>query len=212
MLSVIFDMDGTLIDTQREYIRAWNHAGELCGFSNMAKHIPEIAGMTREKWGRYLLTIYPTLDVKKFVEEEDKYMAEHLVPAYMPGAKEMLDFLKEKGVKMALASGTSKPSILKLLRAVEATEYFGAIVSGHEVENSKPFPDVFLRAAELIGAKPEDCIVFEDSGNGVKAAYAAGMKCIGVPDVAPFTPEIKKMLYKEFTSLFEAKEFIKELF
>ena len=177
----------------------------------MAKHIPEIAGMTREKWGRYLLTIYPTLDVKKFVEEEDKYMAEHLVPAYMPGAKEMLDFLKEKGVKMALASGTSKPSILKLLCAVDATEYFGAIVSGHEVENSKPSPDVFFRAAELIGAKPEDCIVFEDSGNGVKAAYAAGMKCIGVPDVAPFTQETKKMLYKEFTSLFEAKELIKEL-
>ena len=83
-------------------------------------------------------------------------------------------------------------------------EYFDAIVGGNEVINGKPAPDIFLLAAERLGVKPCECYVFEDSSNGIKAAYNAGMKPIGVPDIAKLDSETKKFLFAEIGQLDEA--------
>jgi beta-phosphoglucomutase-like phosphatase (HAD superfamily) len=82
--------------------------------------------------------------------------------------------------------------------------YFAGFVGSHDVVNGKPAPDVFLKAAEIIAAKPEECFIFEDSANGIIAGHTAGMKCIGVPDMVKFSQKIKSIMFAELNDLSEA--------
>ncbi len=204
MFSVIFDMDGTLLDTQSICIPAWEYAGNLQHIPGMGSAIAKVCGMNENGWTRYLEDKYPSLDIPLFKVTMRKYIIDNLKVRYKKGAAELIDFLKSKGIRLALASGTSRPSIDHHLKEVGAQDLFEVIVGGKDVENGKPHPDVFILTAQKMGVDPKDCYVFEDSANGVRAAYAAGMKPIGIPDVAPFTDDIKKLMYTELTSLDEA--------
>ena len=189
IFSVIFDMDGTLLDTERICIPAWDRAGEKQGFQNVGKHIPNVCGTNAAGSSAYLAHTFPTMNVPAFKQDVRNYIEKHLVVQYKPGAKELVGFLKEKGVKLALASGSSHDSIDHHLKAVGATDYFDVIVSGGDVQNGKPAPDIFLLTAQKMGVNPQDCYVIEDSKNGIKAATAAGMRCIGIPELVPFDDE-----------------------
>lgn len=212
MSSVIFDMDGTLLDTQRICMPAWDWAGEQQCFENMGRHIPAVCGTNEIGWKGFLRENYPTLDVEKFSSDARDYIIEHLVVKYMPGAEQLLEFLKSKGVKLALASGSSHQSINHHLDKVGGAHYFDVMIGGTDVQNGKPDPDIFLLAAEKLGVNPKDCYVIEDSANGVRAGYAAGMKCVGIPDIVQFGEETKALLTKEFASMYEAYEYFKEMF
>lgn len=212
MFSVIFDMDGTLFDTQRICIPAWDFAGEKQGIKNVGAHIPAVCGMSDAGWKQYLKDNFPTLDVSQFGVDARNYIVENLVVRYMPGAQELVKFLYEKGIKLAIASGSSPNSIKHHLGEVDGEVYFDVIVGGSEVAKSKPAPDIFLFAAQKLGVAPGDCYVLEDSENGIRAAHAAGMKAIGVPDVAQFCDEVKALETAEFPSMFEALEYFKTLF
>ena len=211
MFGVIFDMDGTLLDTQRICIPAWDHAGELQGFKNIGQHIPAVCGKNEAGWSKYLKDRYPTIDMPKFNVDARAYVMEHLVVQYMPGAEELVKFLKSKGVKLAIASGSSRDEIHHHLNELGDTHYFDVIVGGPDVDNCKPAPDIFLLAAEKLGTKPEDCYVLEDSENGIRAGFAAGMKTIGVPDIVQFSDEVKALETAEFPSMVEALEYFKTL-
>ena len=206
---IIFDMDGTLLDTQKIYMPAWKWAGEIQGFSDMDKTALLMCGTNEVGSTKYLKDHFPTLDIVKFKADAEDYVNENLTIRYKEGVKETLDFLKEKGIKLGLASGTSREKAIKRLNFVNALDYFDVIVCGNEIENGKPAPDIFLKAANLLGANPEECIVFEDSDNGIKSGYNAGMKVIGIPDVKPFSEEIKSMLYAEFDTMDKAIELFK---
>ena len=206
---IIFDMDGTLLDTQKIYMPAWKWAGEIQGFSDMDKTALLMCGTNEVGSTKYLKDHFPTLDIVKFKADAEVYVNENLTIRYKEGVKETLDFLKEKGIKLGLASGTSREKAIKRLNFVNALDYFDVTVCGNEIENGKPAPDIFLKAANLLGAKPEECIVFEDSDNGIKSGYNAGMKVIGIPDVKPFSEEIKSMLYAEFDTMDKAIELFK---
>lgn len=204
MFSVIFDMDGTLLDTQRICIPAWEHAGSLQGIEGIGNHIPNVCGMNKIGSDKYLTDNFPSIDLEKFREDARIYLVENTVVKFMPGAKELLDFLKENNIKIGLATGTSRPSVMHHLNEVKATDYFDAIVCGTDIKNGKPAPDIFLKSARILGVAPESCYVFEDSPNGIIAGHAAGMKCIGVPDIVTFKEEIKKLMFKELSSLADA--------
>lgn len=204
MFSVIFDMDGTLLDTQKICIPAWEYAGRQQGIIGAGAHIPNVCGMNLAGSLQYIRDNFPGVDPDKFKEDSRDYINRNGVVRFKTGAEELLDYLKSRGIKIALATGTSKPSVMHHLNEVGATEYFDAIVCGGDVTNGKPAPDIFLLAAEKLGAKPVECFVFEDSPNGVRAAHSAGMKCIGVPDIAPFPKEIKGLMFRELTTLNEA--------
>lgn len=206
MFSVIFDMDGTLLDTQRICIPAWDYAGRLQKFENMGQHIPHVCGMNEAGWTKYLENNFPALDVSTFKKEVKNYIQKNLEIKFKPGAVELLNFLKEIGVKMAVASGSGCSEVKRNLEKVRALSYFDAITGGSDVKNGKPAPDIFLHAADLLGVKPDSCFVFEDSANGVKAAHTAGMKCIGIPDIVAFDKETEKMMFAQLNSLSEAIE------
>lgn len=211
MYSVIFDMDGTLLDTQRICIPAWDYAGERQGLSGLGRYIPSVCGMNAQGWGKYLLDRHPEIDLAKFTVESRQYALDNLVIRYKKGAGELLSYLWDKGIRTAVASGSSHGSIEHHLRELGIYERFDAIVGGHDVEHGKPAPDIFLLAAEKIGARPEDCIVFEDSANGVRAGHAAGMRVIGIPDIVEFTDGVRELLWHECTDMTEALEIIRDL-
>jgi len=97
----------------------------------------------------------------------------------MPGVAELIEELYKNKVKLVVASSASIKNIEIVLKMFNLERFFETKVSGDEVNNGKPAPDIFLYAAKVIGAQPEECIVIEDSKNGVEAAKSAGMKCIG---------------------------------
>lgn len=209
MFSVILDMDGTLLDTQRICIPAWDYAGEKQGFKNIGSHIPNICGMNQNGWTNYLKTNFKGLDTDVFTRDARQYILDNGKVEYKKGAQELIAFLKQNNIKIGLASGTSRKSVEHHLNEVKATDIFDAIVAGNEVENGKPAPDVFLVTAKKMGVNPETCFVFEDSPHGIKAGFSAGMKCIGIPDIVDFSEDIKKLMFAHLSDLSQAIEILK---
>ncbi len=195
MFSVIFDMDGTLLDTQRICIPAWDFAGDNQGLENVGRHMPAVCGMNEEAWSSYLAERYPSIDLTTFKKDTKDYVIKNLKVKFMPGIERLLKFLKQNGIKIGLASGSSHEIINYYLNQLNSEDYFDVIVSGNDVEHSKPEPDIFLKTAELMGVNPSDCFVFEDSENGIRAGRAAGMKCVGIPDIVDFSDEVSGMLF-----------------
>ena len=204
MFSVIFDMDGTLLDTQKICIPAWDYAGEKQGYQNVGHLMPLVCGMNLNGSNKVLTDNYPDIDIPRFRADSRQYITDNLEVRFMKGAKELLDYLKNRDIKIGLATGTSRPSVLHHLNEVDALPYFDALVCGTEIENGKPAPDIFLKTAELMGVDPDTCFVFEDSENGILAGHRAGMKCIGIPDIANFTDETKSLMYCELEDLGQA--------
>jgi HAD superfamily hydrolase (TIGR01509 family) len=110
--------------------------------------------------------------------------------ALKPGAEELLTLLKSLGIPKALATSSSREKAMRTLAAVRATEWFEAVVTRTDVARGKPSPDLFLRAACELGLPADQCIALEDSYNGVRAAQAAGIRVIMVPDLLPATTEM----------------------
>lgn len=210
MFSVIFDMDGTLLDSQRVISNAWFYALDLQNLQKDYVFAASCMGMNETGWRNKLKERYPDIDISRFVKDLKQHTKEHYVVEFKKGAKELLDFLKENDIKVALASGSPKDLILENLTCVNALCYFDAIIGSEDVKRGKPEPDVFLLAAEKIGAENEDCFVFEDSANGIIAAHKAGMKPIGVTDLFPFDKETKKLMFKELKSLDQAIDIFKK--
>ncbi len=211
MFSVIFDMDGTLLDTQKICIPAWEYGGNKQGFVGVGNLIYNVCGMNENGWTNFLLEKFPQMDAVQFKKDVREYINKNGKIALKKGAKELLDYLKNQNIKIGLASGSSLNSIEHHLKEVGVRDYFDAVAGGLEVENGKPAPDVFLLAAKRLGADPCDCYVFEDSANGILAGHRAGMKCIGVPDLVGFESSVKDLMTAELTSLDEAIPLFKKL-
>ena len=124
------------------------------------------------------------------------------------GVAELLGFLKKNGKKIALASSTRRQTVENQLREAEIYDYFDGIVCGDMVTKSKPNPDIYLKACELMKVDPKECYAVEDSYNGIRAAHAAGMKAIMVPDLLEPTPEILELTDQKFNSLMELQKFL----
>ena len=125
-----------------------------------------------------------------------------------PGLYEILEFFRQRGVKIALATSTSRETAELNLRLAKVSDYFDVLVCGGDVTNGKPHPEVFLTAAERLGFSPESCVAFEDSINGIKSAYAAGMTTVMVPDFLQPTDEIKPMITYLCKDLSEAAAYL----
>lgn len=212
--AVVFDMDGVLFDTERLYDKAWRIAAEELKMDDIEYIISSCRGVneqdSRKIFGNKYGEKVSYSEARNLVNKiGGEIIKENGVPI-KNGVYELLEYLKENKFGIALASSTRKDVVLSYLEEVKIVNYFDAIVTGDMIENGKPEPDIYLEACRRIKEKPQDCIAVEDSFNGIKSAYSAGMKTIMVPDLAMPTKEIEKLLYKKFDSLIDVKKFLKE--
>ena len=207
----IFDMDGTLFDSERIYKDAWLETVNYFGKDRGAELLKAVSGASEANCRKAIHEFYPDVDVDKFFDyviETAEKIFENGVDM-MKGVPEILKFFEENGVKMALASSSSMDVISKNVERANIKKYFTAIISGDSVENGKPAPDIFLKAAKEINVPANDCYVFEDSFNGIRSAYAAGCAPIMIPDTMQPTDEIKKICTGIYSNFIEAMNAIK---
>ena len=204
---VIFDMDGTLFDTETLFQNEWNHIASEMGVTLPANFKYEICGTSGEPMDRILEKYYHVdkgTPIQKLCKARVIELLKKEVPL-KPGVESILSFFQEKNLPMAIGSSSPLPLILQNLEVTGLTPYFQALASGDEVERGKPSPDIFLLAAEKLGVPPSECLVFEDSPNGIRAASNAGMIPILVPDIMPITDDIRQQRAHLFKTLAEAE-------
>jgi len=212
--AVIFDMDGLLFDTERLYLDMSAISQKQFGVEiPLELHLQTIGLRLADSTNLYHSKYGPDFPVDAFMRRTKEMVYAHIdrngIPI-KPGAEELLQELHGTDISVVLASSSPKWMIEKNLSLSSLDFYFHLIVSGDEVPSGKPAPDIFLRAAELAGVEPRSCFVIEDSNNGIRAAFAAGMIPIMVPDVKPPDPEVKEMIFRECRDLFEVKNILKE--
>ncbi len=198
MKAVIFDMDGLLLDTERLAALAYDYAGEAIGIGKAGYMIYSVLGLTVSAADEVLRKEFGDgYDAKAFSAKKREftldYEEKHGVPV-KPYAKEIIEYLKQRGVKLALASSTYSETVRRQLTKIGIYDSFDAVVTGDQVSCSKPAPDIYLRTCELLGIDPSDAIALEDGKNGIFSAYSAGCRVITVPDLWQPDEEVKKIV------------------
>jgi beta-phosphoglucomutase len=206
----IFDLDGVLVDTAVYHYQAWKKLANFLGFDFTVAQNEELKGISRIdslkkilNWGNLNINddheIHRLANIKNddYVSMIEKMTAEEV----LPGALAFLNLTKEQGIKIALGSASKNSSII--LKRTEIASFFDVIVDGNAVSKSKPNPEVFIKAQQLLGVFPHESVVFEDAAAGIKAAKLAQMKVVGigseiilreadliVPNLKNMTPQI----------------------
>lgn len=184
----IFDLDGVLVDTAKYHYLAWKQLADELGFDFTRQQNEALKGVSRMRSLELLLGFGGMMG--RFSEEEMHDMAEKKNRIYveyvkklrqeelLPGVKELLERMKDSGIKIAFGSASKNAEMI--LEGLGITKYFDAIVDGTMVTKAKPDPEVFLLGAKLLGVSAEECVVFEDSTAGIQAAKRAGMGTVGI--------------------------------
>ncbi|MCR5499399.1 MAG: HAD family phosphatase [Acetatifactor sp.] len=197
--AVLFDMDGTLIDTEKYYRVFWPKAMAEFGY-----HMTDEQVLSMRSLGR---PFAPARLKEWFGEELDYYAVRarrtEMMEAQLdvdgiqlkPGAVEILEELRRRGILAAVATATPPERTEKYLGLTGIRPYFSKIISATQVKEGKPSPDIYLYACEQLGLAPEECMAVEDAPNGILAAYRAGLRVVMVPDQTQPTEELQGMLY-----------------
>ena len=213
--AVIFDVDGTLLDTERIYMKAWKEAAAEAGYVMPDSVLQKTRAVNTKGAARIFEEEIGNGFSYQAVRPIRVRIAEEIIrresPILKPGVLELLAFLEEKGIRLSVASSTNQQGTREHLAESRILDRFEVVVGGDMVTNGKPHPDIFLKAAETLGLAPEACIVVEDSPAGIRAAHAAGMKAVLVPDQAAITQEIIDMADVVLNSLLEMPAYLQAL-
>ena len=210
--AVIFDMDGVIFDSERLVIECWEVVAAKHNIPDIVEICMRVQGNNREETGKRFREKYgkefPYETYKKEVTVLflERY-GEGRLPL-KPGVIEILEELKHRHVPLALASSTRSDIVRQELDDAHLLSYFDAVLGGDMVPRSKPEPDIFLAAAAALQAEPKYCYVLEDSYNGIRAAYRAGMHPIMVPDMQLPTEEIRGIAEAVVENLAAALEYL----
>jgi beta-phosphoglucomutase len=199
----IFDLDGVIVDTAKYHFIAWQKISSQLGIEFTPEHNEELKGVSRVRSLDIILEIgkinISQEDKNRWLHQKNEDYLSYIVnmdqTEILPGVLPVLQFLKERNQKIAL--GSASKNARPILEKTGIIDYFDAIVDGNDVTNAKPNPEVFLRAAKLIGATNENAIVFEDSVAGIQAANTAKMISIGIGEESILHEA--KYIFKDFT-------------
>ena len=199
----IFDLDGVIVDTARYHFLAWQKLAQEIGIEFTPEHNEQLKGVSRVRSLDLILELGQVTaeqEVKNrwLIQKNDDYLSylkdiDH--SEILPGVMPILQYLKDNN--QAIALGSASKNARPILEKTGIINYFDAIVDGNDVTNAKPDPEVFLQAAKLLGANPENAIVFEDSVAGVQAANIANMTSIGIGEENILHEA--KYIFKDFT-------------
>ncbi|OWZ83859.1 HAD family hydrolase [Natranaerobius trueperi] len=181
--AVIFDMDGVIIDSEPIHIEIEKKLIKKMGIELDSKQHESYIGMTMEAlWEQIRSDFKLNYSVEELVENHKKevynYLASSALPLF-PNIKNLILESKQNNLETAVASSSPKKIIELVVNKLDINCFFDYLISGEQVQKSKPYPDIFLQTAKQLRVSPNQCLVIEDSSNGVKAAKAAEMKCIG---------------------------------
>ena len=195
--AVLWDMDGTLIDSEPYWMKSegafakanngnWT---EQDGLSLVGMSLYDSSKIIKEKVGSDL---EPEQIIEQLTDEVAAQLKQEIL--WRPGAKELLELLRKKKVKTALVT-MSMHRMAKQVAYSICFDAFDVIVAGDDVMHGKPHPEAYLKAAELLGVKPEDCVAFEDSISGLRSAEAAGTKAVGIKNIVEIPAQPGRILW-----------------
>jgi len=209
--AVVFDMDGVLFDTETQYEKAALAAAHEVGIDMTSAFFRSTVGSPWPVVRSLILQEYGTnFDVERLSEISRRIFHELIAAQEIlkPGVLELLDLLDEFGLPRAVATSSARPTVDRHLERHGLVGRFAGIAAHGDYERHKPHPDPFLKAAELMGVRPEHCLALEDSHHGVRSASSAGMMTIMVPDLLPATDEICALCLHVAPDLHEVRRMI----
>lgn len=213
MNTILFDMDGTLFDTEKHYQWAWRKAIADAGYELDASEVLKL---------RSLGAPYNVAQFQEWFGEEVDYrairqervdlmkdMLAHEIPL-KPQVPQTLEKLRQMGYSMAVVTATAQEQAVSNLKLAGLLPFFDHVISASMVKRGKPAPDVYLYACEVLGAQPENCYAVEDSPNGVMSAHAAGCRTIMIPDLSQPDAELSRLLYRKLDTFGELINILKK--
>ena len=213
--AVVFDMDGVIFDTERLVIEFWKEVAKKHNIPNVEHTCIQCLGTNRVRTREIFLENYGAdFPYDPYRAEVTELFNTHYkgVPLpTKPGVRELLSYLQEQDIKVGLASSTAQHLVRDEIGTAGLLPYFQTLVCGDMVEHSKPAPDIFLKACEILNADPTKSIAIEDSFNGIRSAHCAGMTPIMVPDQVQPTAEIRTLAFHVMPSLLDVLNWLKTL-
>jgi len=211
--AVVFDMDGVIFDTEKIYQNCWLMKMSDYNITGVEDILPIMMGASASDMEKLFKSVYgddfPFWEYRADVKRKIAEIISCDGLKMKKGVLEIFEFLKENNYPVALATSTSRESVESHLKNTGIKKYFDFIVTGDEVENSKPDPEIYLKACKGIGVLPQNAIAVEDSFNGIRSAYNAKMLPVMIPDTVMPDEEISKLLFRKFDSLLDLIDFFK---
>lgn len=212
--AVIFDMDGLMLDTEIIAFMSFRDAFKEFGYTLDEPFFETLIGRNIKGTKECILDYYgKDLDFDSILIEINKKTEDYIIKNGVKTKKgliELLEYLKENDYKMAVATSTNREKATKLLESVGVIDYFQGMVCGDDIVNSKPNPEIFLKAAGELNIHPKECMVLEDSGAGIAAAHAAGMLPINIPDMKKPDEDMFNKSYRIYRSLLNVIDLLKD--
>ncbi len=210
---VIFDVDGTLVDSETVYVKAALKNLEVNHYNIPMSAVMGIIGQNKTAARKLIIESQDeSFNYDKYIEDLHKIWDDILIKEPLKlkkGALNILNYCKEHNIKMAIATSTARDKQIKVLTELGIIDYFDYMVFGDEIKNSKPAPDIYLKVFEHYDYDKDEIIIYEDSKNGILSAHNAGIKVVYIKDIVDVKEETLSLCYRQVKDLDEGIEILK---
>ena len=208
--AAVFDMDGLILDSEMTVLHIWEQLGEKYGFEGIREYGISVIGKNKKATVDEFARVYgqPGEPYERELRQIYNVLAEQGKVPLKPHTIELLSAMKNAGMKIAIASSSTREEVTSQMEVLGALSYFDTCVCGDQVTRSKPDPEIFLKACDALGVRPEDGVGLEDSFNGVRSCKASGLFTIMVPDIIQPDDEMEALADIILPSLKDVQDFL----